>query len=309
VGICIKRLFAYRYQVMPFIYTHLVSLCCFLYLITSAFLLGSRFDPGASTLFGFTFPLLILLAQVISTFGLIEVGETILDPFGDDPEDFALLHFVEVTVCSSHEAIEIESCGKRRRERETFYSHKELHAAKQLVRRMIKRYRWKKMIAMARAEREFRATVRRQNSMQSACCKAPAAAMPKAANGSTTVEAMPACNTGLARDNSTKLPHELDREPGRKQSAAQRRLGTRDGSSPPLQKRNPRRGQPGGAHRGGAALKAEHPGRLRVPTALRPGNEQFLNVEAEPRPGNEQFLNAEAEPRASTSTPILELDA
>ena len=36
-------------------------------------------------------------AQIIATFGLIEVGETILDPFGNDPEDFALLHFVEVS--------------------------------------------------------------------------------------------------------------------------------------------------------------------------------------------------------------------
>ena len=29
------------------------------------------------------------------------------DPFGNDPEDYALLHFVEVTAVSSHEAIKI----------------------------------------------------------------------------------------------------------------------------------------------------------------------------------------------------------
>ena len=43
---------------------------------------------------------MFFLARIIGTFGLIEVGETILDPFGDDPEDFALLHFVEVRVCA-----------------------------------------------------------------------------------------------------------------------------------------------------------------------------------------------------------------
>ena len=39
------------------------------------------------------------------------------DSFGSDPEDFAILHFVEVTCCSSHEAIEIESCGLRLKDR------------------------------------------------------------------------------------------------------------------------------------------------------------------------------------------------
>lgn len=62
--------------------------------------------------------------------GLIEVGETVLDPFGTDPEDFALLHFVEVTICHSHETIEIEPCGVRAKERETYYDPKELHAVR-----------------------------------------------------------------------------------------------------------------------------------------------------------------------------------
>ena len=33
VGDAVKKLFAYRYQVLPFIYTHLVSLCCTFYLV------------------------------------------------------------------------------------------------------------------------------------------------------------------------------------------------------------------------------------------------------------------------------------
>ena len=46
-----------------------------------------------------------------------QVGHTIVDPFGDDPEDFAILHFVEFTIAASYEAIQIEKCGKRLKER------------------------------------------------------------------------------------------------------------------------------------------------------------------------------------------------
>ena len=37
-------------------------------------------------------------------FGLLEVGDTILDPFGNDPEDYAVVHFVEHTAFASLEA-------------------------------------------------------------------------------------------------------------------------------------------------------------------------------------------------------------
>ena len=97
ISISIKRLFAYRYQVLPYIYTHLVSLSCALFLFRSAFLVGLEFTPEASIPFGLILPAVGTAAQIIATFGLIEVGETILDPFGNDPEDFALLHFVEVS--------------------------------------------------------------------------------------------------------------------------------------------------------------------------------------------------------------------
>ena len=60
-----------------------------------------NYTPDSSHAVGLTFPLIFVLTKIVATFGLIEVGETVLDPFGDDPEDFALLHFVEVTVCSS----------------------------------------------------------------------------------------------------------------------------------------------------------------------------------------------------------------
>ena len=179
IGVSIKRLFSYRYQVMPFIYTHLVSLSCFVYrtlvhsnsahhaphpsvdprvcvpraaVFAEAFISGVRFKPSASVSFGLIFPLIFVLAKIISTFGLIVVGETILDPFGTDPEDFALLHFIEVTVTSSHEAIEIEASLKRAKDRQDdFYDPEELAAAKKLVRRMVKRYRLRKLISRAQA--------------------------------------------------------------------------------------------------------------------------------------------------------------
>lgn len=37
-------------------------------------------------------------------FGLLEVGDTIIDPFGGDPEDFAIIHLVEWTAATSHHA-------------------------------------------------------------------------------------------------------------------------------------------------------------------------------------------------------------
>ena len=46
-------------------------------------------------------PLVGLSVAVLSTYGLLEVGNTILDPFGDEPEDFALTHFVEYALSMS----------------------------------------------------------------------------------------------------------------------------------------------------------------------------------------------------------------
>ena len=98
---------------LPYIYTHLISLSCALFLFRTVFLVGLEFTPEASVGFGLAMPAVEVLTQIVATFGLIEVGETILDPFGDDPEDYALLHFVEVTAVSSHEAIQIEPCTQQ----------------------------------------------------------------------------------------------------------------------------------------------------------------------------------------------------
>ena len=83
------------------------------------------------------------------TFGVLEVGNTVLDPFGDDAEDFALLHFVEYALCASCEAIKVKPCGTRLSDRKNFYSIEEVAAAKKVVRQMIKRFRWLKVIKRA----------------------------------------------------------------------------------------------------------------------------------------------------------------
>ena len=188
ISISIKRLFAYRYQVLPYIYTHLVSLSCALYLVCFSFLMGTRFSPEASISFGVVYPALYVVVQIVTTLGLIEVGETILDPFGSDPEDYALLHFVEVTVVSSHEAIQIKPCGVRVKDREDFYNHKELFAANKIIKRLVANHRFHKMVQQAKLQAEFRETIKKS--------QAGLDASTKNKKGGKT----------LAPDNSAKLP-------------------------------------------------------------------------------------------------------
>ena len=92
--------------------------------------------------------------QVIAIFGLLEVGDTILDPFGKDPEDFAVLHFTECTIISSLEAIETEAVGRSDAERPTFYTVDELQAANRLVRNMVLRFRARKRREAAAASQD-----------------------------------------------------------------------------------------------------------------------------------------------------------
>lgn len=55
-----------------------------------------HFSPEAGYTFGLILPFCSVLISTLAIFGLLEVGDTIGDPFGKDPEDFAVLHFVEV---------------------------------------------------------------------------------------------------------------------------------------------------------------------------------------------------------------------
>ena len=89
---------------LPFIYTHLVSLSCTIYLLASAFVAGIEFQPDSTMLFGFGMPAASVLLNTFTIFGLLEVGDTILEPFGSDSEDFAVLHFVDYVATATKEA-------------------------------------------------------------------------------------------------------------------------------------------------------------------------------------------------------------
>ena len=84
---------------------------CTLFLLFNAFLKGLYFSPDVSFTFGIMLPSCSVLTTTLAVFGLLEVGDTILDPFGSDPEDFAVLHFIEWTISSSLAAIQLGGTG------------------------------------------------------------------------------------------------------------------------------------------------------------------------------------------------------
>ena len=138
-----------RDQVLPFIYTHLVSALSTFYLMVTAFLIGLYFQPGEPVVFTMCLSIIGLFVAILSTFGLLEVGSTILDPFGEDPEDFALTHFVEYSLGVSREAIEIRPCTVRGAHAD-FYSPDEIASAFKIFKTLIRKFRWKKIIQEAR---------------------------------------------------------------------------------------------------------------------------------------------------------------
>lgn len=64
----------------------------------------------------------------------------------------ALPNSVEYTICASFEAINIEKAGVRNKDRQAFYEPQELAAALVIMRRFVKRWRWKKLIIAARLQ-------------------------------------------------------------------------------------------------------------------------------------------------------------
>ena len=94
----LNSLYAYQHQVIPFVYSHLVSMSCFLYLFFFAVDKGARFTPESTYIFGLAVPAASFFIALITTTGLVEVGQAIADPFGgNDPEDFALPTFLNTT--------------------------------------------------------------------------------------------------------------------------------------------------------------------------------------------------------------------
>jgi len=108
IGDALKNIFAASFQVLPFLYTHMVSMSCTVYLCGSAFIRGTAFDENAGVTSGLIVPLIYVILTNITIYGLLVVGDTVIDPFGDDLEDFAVLHFIEHTATASYEAIYCE---------------------------------------------------------------------------------------------------------------------------------------------------------------------------------------------------------
>lgn len=92
-----NALFAYQFQVIPFSYSHLVSAACFFYLLGLCVLKALRFRPEAAVIGGLVLPALSFMIALMVTFGLIEIGQCIADPWGNDPEDFAVPRFLHST--------------------------------------------------------------------------------------------------------------------------------------------------------------------------------------------------------------------
>lgn len=105
IGDSIGNLFAFSHQVMPFVYTQLVALSCTIFLVVNACLKGTLYHPEATITSGILMPALYVMLTTLTVFGLLEVGDTIMDPFGGDPEDIAVLHFVSHTCSAALEAI------------------------------------------------------------------------------------------------------------------------------------------------------------------------------------------------------------
>ena len=85
------------HQVIPFAYSHLVSAASFFYLLGLAVIKAVRFRPDAPIVGGFVLPCLSFWIALITTIGLIDIGQAISDPWGNDPEDFAVPRFLHAT--------------------------------------------------------------------------------------------------------------------------------------------------------------------------------------------------------------------
>ena len=82
---------------IPFAYSHLVSFGSFSYLLFLAVAKAVRFTPEADYLSGLVLPCASFAIMTITAIGLIEIGQAISDPWGNDPEDFAVPRFLHAT--------------------------------------------------------------------------------------------------------------------------------------------------------------------------------------------------------------------
>jgi len=105
IGTGLARLYAQEYQVLPYIYTHLVSISCTIFLVGNAFLKGLYFEPDASLTFGLALPLASILLMTLTILGLLEIGAILANPLGPNKEAFAICHFVNYACSASREIV------------------------------------------------------------------------------------------------------------------------------------------------------------------------------------------------------------
>ena len=102
----LKTLYDYHFQPLPYVYTHLIGLSSFLFLLTNSITQGFHFIPDAPISYGFAFPAFGLFVTTFTSVGLVEIGATLCDPFGGDPEDFPIFTFLNFTAVTSRNIID-----------------------------------------------------------------------------------------------------------------------------------------------------------------------------------------------------------
>lgn len=107
-GAALSRIYAQEYQVLPYIYTHLVSTACTIYLILHAIVKGLAFDAGATLVEGLLLPAVETALLSLTVLGLLLIGNLLANPLGQNKESFAVCHFVNYACTSSLEAVTVD---------------------------------------------------------------------------------------------------------------------------------------------------------------------------------------------------------
>tara|TARA_B110001452_G_scaffold67441_1_gene54283 strand:- start:173 stop:2179 length:2007 start_codon:yes stop_codon:yes gene_type:complete len=97
-----------EYQVLPYIYTHLVSLSCMIYLVASAFIKGAQCEVDESKFTSILLPSLAVLLQTITVIGLLEIGAILANPLSPAKEAFAICHLLNFTCANSLSVVSID---------------------------------------------------------------------------------------------------------------------------------------------------------------------------------------------------------
>jgi len=102
----LEALYDFRGQVLPYAYVHEVSLATSLYLTFFAIAKARMATPDADIIVGIVLPCCSVIYLTWQCISLILVGAAVQDPFGTDPEDFAILDYCESSAATSRRIIE-----------------------------------------------------------------------------------------------------------------------------------------------------------------------------------------------------------